>query len=499
MESRVVHNQTFDPTGHTSENSLTRLRLSEPDRINSILTFMQGMEDKKFPLTFLTEGQVGKKGVRNDVEVNNVEYFWDFINKIDKASAIAASSYTSTSKPGLGGSPIYVTFEDNWLKRQHIIVAPDGSQCRVNDYVEVSGGYEYNLQYLSGTGADSYCPPAMLATNIKWVMEGPGVVSESNSRGNESNVVGPGKVKNQISVLRKSYEIAGNISNKVTEVNLVTAGKGGKKENTKLWMPWEEWQHEITWKTHVESHLWWSHFNQDEYGRIMHTDPETNLPIPIGAGVVDQIPHHDTYFTLTTQKLDSTVLSVMFGRSDEWQPQEVVLYTGRGGAREFDRAMKNTVAGLSQIIGDKFVYGTGHQLKYGGYFNAYETIEGLRIIVKHLPLLDKGPRSNNSPKHPETGLPLSSYEMFFVDHTSYDGIPNVRLVSQKGRSMIRGIEQGMSLIKGQNYMDYEGNGKELLVSTDQDMSAIHYLSTKGVQINRNSHCFRLSPDISIGV
>ena len=73
---------------------------------------------------------------------------------------------------------------------------------------------------------------------------------------------------------------------------------------------------------------------------------------------------------------------------------------------------------------------------------------------------------------------------------------SVQLVNQKGRSMVRGIEQGMTLLKGSSgdFSDYSGNGKDLVVSTSQDKSAVHFLKTLGVAIRRNTHCFSLFCD-----
>ena len=104
--------------------------------------------------------------------------------------------------------------------------------------------------------------------------------------------------------------------------------------------------------------------------------------------------------------------------------------------------------------------------------------------------------ADKSPLHYTSGRPLSSYEMHFVDMSTYDGENNVQLVNQKGRSMVRGIEQGMTLLKGSSgdFSDYSGNGKDLVVSTSQDKSAVHFLKTLGVAIRRNTHCFSLFCD-----
>lgn len=486
----VVFPESFDGKGLTNENSLAAARLTEPDYINQTLTFLQGKDSDAFPLTFLTEGQ--KKGV-NYKETDDIQYKWRIMGKLDQADVVVGSSYVLASKPGLAKTDIKVTFKSNYLKKQHTIVAADGTQCRiVGTPSPVSGGYLYTLRVL-GPDRSAYVNPILLQAGALWAHQGPGTVSESLSFGNESNIVTPGEVKNQMSVLRKSFHIGGNIGNRPVIVKFPKKGGG----TTNLWMDFEEWRHELIWKKHCEEHLWTSKYNRDANGVILDLDEETGLPIPIGSGVLDQIPNYDTYSTLTVDKLDSTVLSVMYGRQDDWSPKEIVLYTGTGGGREFDRAIKAALPGISQITGDKFVRGSGYGLVYGGYFTAYETVEGLRITVKKLNILDAGGQAMTAPKHP-SGLPVTSYNMYFVDQTTYDGVPNVQMVTQRNRSLIRGIEQGMALYKGSSYGDYAGNANTLALSTSQDKTSIHYLATKGIVINNNSHCFALEMDYSIG-
>jgi hypothetical protein len=49
----------------------------------------------------------------------------------------------------------------------------------------------------------------------------------------------------------------------------------------------------------------------------------------------------------------------------------------------------------------------------------------------------------------------------------------------------------MTLLKGLNYGDYNGNAMDIKLSTSQDKTSIHYLKTLGVAIRRNTHCFSL--------
>ena len=138
------------------------------------------------------------------------------------------------------------------------------------------------------------------------------------------------------------------------------------------------------------------------------------------------------------------------------------------------------------------ITGSPMNLTFGAAFTHFRHMDGHMVSVVTMPYLDHSGYADKSPRHSISGRPLSSYEMHFVDMSVYDGENNVQLINQKGRSMIRGIEQGMTLLKqGNSYSDYSGNGKDLVVSTSQDKSAVHFLKTLGVAIRRNTHCFSL--------
>lgn len=497
FKSRIVMHESFEGKGFTDHNSLARMRLTKPDTINPSITFLMGREDKRFPLTFLTEGQ---KGGRKEIELNSIEYKFPVMGRLKQSDQVVRVENATSADSNIGsrGAPVLVVFKTNWIKMHHTIISPNGIQCRVQKKGEkIPGGYLYKLQLIWRDPSESI-PFSELTSGTKWSMTGGASVSQSDSKGNESNVQAPGELKNQISILRKSYHIAGNISNKTVEFKL--HGKGGNEQN--YWMPFEEYQHDIQFKQACEENLWWSRYNRDVNGRITTIDEDTGLPIPMGAGIDDQIPNRDTFGFLTTKKISQTVSDVMYGATDTGM-MDIVLFTGIGGMEEFDAAIKRDINGngsawtvLQGNAADKFVTGSGRNLEFGAYFTQYRHVDGHVVTVKHLPLLDYGGRADNSPPHPVSGKPLSSYEMYFIDMSTYDGMKNIRMVHEKGRSLIRGVEQGMSLLKGNSYGDYKGNGKDLMLATDQDRTSIHFMKTLGVAMFRNNHCFKLSCDLS---
>jgi len=270
-----------------------------------------------------------------------------------------------------------------------------------------------------------------------------------------------------------------------------------KKGTTNYWLPFEEWQHELNYKQDVEENLWDSEYNRDGNGRIMNYDPDTQLPIPYAAGLIQQIPNVDTYGMLTTTKIKQVIGDIMYGATDT-DNMNITLFTGTGGKREFSDALMKDASGWSLYDGalNDTITGGPRGLVYGAYFTQFRHIDGHTITVADLPILDHGGRAQVAPRHPVSNLPMTSYEMHFVDMTKYDGVNNVQLVSQKGRSLIRGIEQGMSLIKGSSYGDYKGNTMDIKLATSQDKSAIHYLKTCGVALRRNTHCFSFYCNLS---
>lgn len=478
---RILYHDKFDGTGYTNENSLANALLTKPDVINPVITHLAGQESKKFPLTFLTEGQVGGYEA-----INDIQYEWGTMGRMRHGSKIVSTTYQAGDKPGINFTPFYITFEDNWLKVQHTVVSPNGVQARVMEKPkQVGAHWVYKLQINGNDPAESVSL-GELVSGLSWVMSGGATVSESFSMGNESNVMMPGKMRNQLSILRKSYRWGGNLKNKQVEVQFNVDG-----QKTSYWMPFEEWQHMMDWKQQCEEHYWYSKYNRLADGTIAMKDYDNGFAIPTGAGVDAQIPNRDTFSFLTYKKIKETVGDVMYGATDTGK-MNVVLYTGIGGLEEFSEAMSDKASSFQQVAGDKFIKGEGSNLYLDGFYTAFKHIDGHMVEVRHLPLLDYGARAENAPKHPISGKPITSYDMYFVDQSVYDGENNVKMLAQKGRGMIRGIVKGMAPA---NPNDFSGNSLDS-IATEKDENSVHYMSTKGICIRRNNHCFKLSCSLS---
>jgi hypothetical protein len=185
----------------------------------------------------------------------------------------------------------------------------------------------------------------------------------------------------------------------------------------------------------------------------------------------------------------------------------ITLYTGRGGMREFDRAMKeagtiqNLLAQGGGNIADKFVLGSGYDLASHGFFNAMYHIDGYYVKVKHNKIFDYGRRAVKSPLHPETGFPAESYRMVFIDDGMYDGEPNLQYVCEKGRKFLHGVVAGLTKLPKQ-YQIIQGignigSGELAQISSDVDAASYHRLATGGINLRRGNTSLHLQLAASV--
>lgn len=212
----------FDDRGYSNEESIANLQLQKPVEINAFLTYNYGKDDDRFPLTFLTEGR-GSAGV---VDVDTVQWTWKTMGRL-KFDDFVTYFNTANLKPGVGGSDFEVHFSTHWFIEQYTLTAPDGhTQVRIQrDLGESAHGYGYILRLMS-PNPDAFVDPEMLAVGKYWSMGAP-LVSESYSKGNRSNTMGPGQMTSQLEFHRYSKEIAGNLANVVTEYEF-EGGDGGR-------------------------------------------------------------------------------------------------------------------------------------------------------------------------------------------------------------------------------------------------------------------------------
>ena len=212
---RVLSQGKFEDRGYSNEESIAYLGLQKPVEINSFLTYNYGMDDDRFPLSFMTEGQ----GSSGTVDIATVQWTWSTMGRMKFTDFVTYCAEVTNEKAeiGKGGQEFEVHVSTHWFIEQHGLIAPDGmTQVRIQkDLGESPYGYAYLLK-ITSPNPNAFINPEWLEVGKYWSLSAP-TVSESYSKGNRSNTMGPGKMTSQLEFQRYSKEIAGNLANVITE------------------------------------------------------------------------------------------------------------------------------------------------------------------------------------------------------------------------------------------------------------------------------------------
>ena len=461
-----VQKTFYNDSQMTDMNSLANALLSKPTELSPIITHLAGKDDKRFPLSFLTEG------AGNVQSIDRLEYEYRVATHKLRTRPVAVTN--AGANLGQGGSTFTLVFPDKRFVFPYVLVNNKGELARImkepQPYVGGSG-WEYTLQ-LVNPAASTKLTSGFTAGDLWAQLYAP--VGVDFSRGNASNWQAPGKVRNKITTVRKSYHMSGHAKDYVAEFSLPTKGGG----TTNLWMDYEEYNHMLDFKEECEMYYWYGQKTYDSNGNTFMKD-ENGQPVIVGPGLFEQIVNTDTYSTMTETKLKNIIGDLFYQMTDANQKQ-VTLFTGTGGAREFDEALKSHFAGAVNSFKtggeNRFITGSGRNLGLTGYFTTYEHVDGHVINVVKIPLFDHGPVAQAREKHPVTGYSLESYRMVFVDQSNYDGQANLSMISKKGREMMRWCVAGSVVPRGFAATDTR--------ASDVDGASVHMLKTAGICLRR---------------
>lgn len=477
---------------HSSANMLLNFGLMDEVLLNKNLTYMWGKDSDMFPLLTLTEGMdatMTKKALNG----GDSQYKWPVATRMRDVSRIVRLVSTTTT-PGKGYQSFEVEMEDNWFIYQHGAVSPDGEHMvRIQSEGQrtAKGTYIYRFQ-LSGGRADEFIPLSNFDSGMYWASAA-APVAAAKSDGNRTNSMTHTEATNQFGYYRNSYNITGNIANKVTNIEF-DLDDGG---TTNYFIPYEMKLFEINRKVKLEEELWYSEYNRDKNGVIHLLDPKTGEPIPRGAGIRDilrSVNNYDTFSRLTLGKLDNIFTKLYSNRVDD-TPTEIVIYCGDGFLREFNAAIENDVYAkqMFEKLGQESIVSGGEYLTYGRYFNQYRTIDNRLVTLKPVKLFNHGTRANMDRKNGRMykGLPVSSYTGVFLDHSkTNNGERNIKMVYEEGRENQIGVFKGMTKVPG-----VWGLVDDIRIDTKIDEASYEVFTSQGINMDNPTTSFWL--DLSL--
>jgi hypothetical protein len=433
-------------------------------------------------LDFLTGG-LGKTMV-----IDSRSYEWNVLIDMDRAVNIRGAYWqgnpvSGATTAGLGNTPILIHLEDKWFGPGAILELDDKEfQLRVNGQPYQDGNNWVYTCYMADGQSNSYVPGSLLL-NGNQVSRLGSAYEEYSEEADIINYNTHVKLRNHLTTVRLSYDITGSALETVMTIALKDPKTG---KSSYLWADFQEWKALREWNKRLERMLVYEKYNANADGTV-DLKGTNGRPVYIGAGLLQQIsPSNKRYYTeLTTELLEDFLFDLSYNILGSNERKFVAL-TGEMGMREFDKVLKEKVAGF-QMTDTKFVTGAGQELTLGGQFTTYKMTNGIELTLKHFPLYDN--TTYNRKLHPITGKPLESYRFTFIDFGSRDGEPNVVKVVRKNREMLM-WHTGGSVAPG------TGGVKSIntLRSNAKDGYAVHYLGECGIMLRDPRACGELICD-----
>lgn len=490
----IKYGQTYTPD-YSSEDMLFNAGLLDVPEITQEMTYLFGKDTNDFSLTMLTKGN-GSISRKTPKKLNSTQYTYPVMGRIDLTTEILGLVDATQTTPGLGHGTFEVYTKDDRMIEQFGLSTADGQHTlRVQGTPIKVGINRYkNVLQLSTGDASEYVSLDNFVEGKFWSLRAPSVAAKL-SEGTRAIVQTPGEMTNQYGYYRFSKPITGNISNKTVNVTFNTEGGG----TTNKWMPEEMRQFEYMKMVMIEDKLWSAKYNADSNGVVHLTDPVTNLPIPEGAGVKDQLimsGQYTTYSTLTLQMLDNIITRAALNRSsEETYPMELVFYSGRGGLGEINSAIKLAAQGNNYYtaLGAEEIQSGGEYLSYGKYFNQYKTIDGHIITFKESGFFNNGLAAKNDIKNGDliNGIPRSAYDICLLDQsrsTKNSSKRNIEFVCEDGRENITGIYKGLTPLPE----SWGVSGNQL--SGTRDEASYEVMISAGINIYDTNGCFYMSKE-----
>lgn len=410
--------------------------------------------------------------------------------KATMSPSVAAPQITNADQAGLNYGRFYLWFGEDAFSVSSVIVGHhvDLYSLRVMKALEIGGYYVYEVQLVTGD-PNLFVPEDEVAPNTLWSEEY-GLVEQTLSiRGNTVKHSSPFILENEFSVIRKNYEVPGNMIRKGKNPPMIFQYSSDGKKIFTAWISKLEWDFITQFRRDKARLLMYGKSTRTPDGGYSMKG-ESNNVIKAGYGLIDQISMGNTiyYNDFSLDFLTDIAMSISVGKIPE-DKRKLVLSTGEYGAYQIHKALANRAKEFPWLISDHNIKVEGGKIVLDeGQMIKYRFINGIEFSLVIDPMKDD-PIRNKIP-HPKGGL-ASSYIYDILDFGTTNGNPNIQRVAVKGDEEIYRYIGGLR----DPYTNYNNTGIPVSASTMVDGFVVMKWFQGAIQLNNPLRTARIIPSI----
>lgn len=380
------------------------------------------------------------------VEVDeDVPYRWKLMGAEERNIPLVKASLTSTGSQvtdadaaGDQGQPFYLTFPERYFEANTHIVGnnPEAYQLRIiEDPVSDGTNTRYKVK-LFGNDIDAFMPAEELTADTRFKELYAQTEQTLSHRGNSMNHSSHFEMENTLSMIRKNYEVPGNLLGAKNPV-MAMQSTDGKSTQTK-WINKQEWDFFTAFRRDKARLFMYGKSNKLADGTYADKGESGNT-LRSGYGLYEQLEAGNVmyYNTFSLDQLSSFAMQLSVGRIAE-DKRKFMLSTGEWGALEFHKAASEKASGYTWLR-------SGHNFKDDGtkldetQITSYVYANGIEFHIVIDPMKDDNVMNTIPYKE---GL-ASSYTYDIWDFGTTNGEANIQRVALKDNPEVYKVVPGL--------------------------------------------------------
>lgn len=487
--------QIVDPkhwSGLTRESHLGWLGMQEPEIISKTMY-------KLYELNIGADNFVSFMNQLPTEYINDdVVYRW-FLQGSDERSiplikattdVLGATLVTDAAQAGLNRGIFYMWFPERYFEATSHIVGekPEVYQLRVlEDPVQFGNAWRYKVQLF--TNDDTLWVLASdLGANTMWSELFGMVEQELSKRGTGVHHSAPYQLENVLSMIRKNYDVPGNMISKGKNKPLAFAFIDQNGKTQTRWIDKLGWDFYVQFERDKARLLAYGKSNKLTDGSFGHYG-ESGNSIRSGYGMYEQMEYGNilTYNTFSLDMLTDFAMDMSYGKIPE-DKREFIISTGEYGAYQFHKDAVSKANAITYLNANFNIKQEGGKLTLDeGQFLNYVGVNGIKFKLTIDPMKDGYP---NTLKHPDGGL-ASSYVYDIFDVGTTNGAANISKVSVKDEEEFFGYIPGLR----DPYSPYNNRTEPRMMATSVDGYSVFKGFIGGVKITNMKKTARIIPSI----
>jgi len=406
------------------------------------------------------------------------------------SDAAGSTSVTSTDKFGVGYGRFFMWFAERAFPATSVIVGenPDDFALRVvSDPAEYGdGSWQHEVELV--TGDSKLFVPFEDLQATSWSEEYGLVEQTLSKRGNEVTGSSHFMMENVLSMIRKNYEVPGNMLIKGRNKPMAFAFMDSKGNLHKRWVDMIGWNFMIQFRRDIARLLLYGKSNRKDDGSFTNKGESKNT-IRAGFGMYEQLEGaNEGYFnTFNIDALTEFALDISVGKVPE-DDRTFLLSTGEYGAYEFHKGVETKATSITYVRDtSRISTKDGKLMLNGGQFIEYKTVNGLNFKVMIDPTKDNPVRNK---KRDKKGRLLSSLVYDLLDFGTNNGESNIQRVALRGDEEMYGYRPGLR----DPFSPYNNRTpQDRIMASSVDGYEVYGAYIGGMQVNNPLKTFKYAP------